>query len=232
MRLFLNNIKIKIKKDADTVNTSDFNYIFSTFEHLEPKNWSGDVLLIFPSSVKAREILDQLESGLIKIHSLTIICHQPKQFVKNIFDDFNFIDAGGGIVRNKLGQYLMIYRLGIWDFPKGKLDKGETLAKCAVREVEEECGVKVKGKSLICKTRHTYVGSKKRVLKTTYWYHMELVSDKDMKPQINEGIEKVEWKNENEVKELLKTSFSSLRFVFQKSHGLKGTYAETSLPNL
>ena len=33
-------------------------------------------------------------------------------------------------------------RLGKWDLPKGKLDKGETIEECALREIEEETGAK------------------------------------------------------------------------------------------
>jgi 8-oxo-dGTP diphosphatase len=42
-------------------------------------------------------------------------------------------------------QVLLIHRpkYDDWSFPKGKLDKGETLAQCAVREVKEEVGLKI-----------------------------------------------------------------------------------------
>ena len=233
MKLFLNDIKINIKKDDSTVKTSDYDHIFSTFGSLDISNWHGNVLLLFPSPKISKKIFDQLESGVaIDVKTVTVICHKPKNFVAETFIDFKHIDAGGGIVTNEEGKYLMIYRNGFWDFPKGKLDKGERIIECAEREVEEECGVKVKAKSLICKTKHTYVGSKKRVLKTTYWYSMKLVSDAKMKPQKSEGIEKVEWKSLSEVNELLEESFTSLQFLFKKAYKSKGTYAETSLSNL
>jgi 8-oxo-dGTP pyrophosphatase MutT (NUDIX family) len=233
MKLFLNDIKINIKKDGTTVKTADFDYIFSTFEKINPSEWNGSVLLLFPSVKVSRTIFDALESGIAEgVKKIVLICHKPKEFVAEVFKDFSFIEAGGGIVNNAEGKFLMIYRNGIWDFPKGKLDKGEKIIDCAEREVEEECGVKVKAKSLICKTKHTYVGSKKRILKTTFWYKMDLISDAKMKPQLNEGIEKVEWKTAEEVDGLLGDSFASLRYLFNKSQGLKGTYALTSLPNL
>ena len=40
----------------------------------------------------------------------------------------------------KAMKLLMIFRRGKWDLPKGKLDKGETFERCAVREIEEETG--------------------------------------------------------------------------------------------
>ncbi|MBK9671561.1 MAG: NUDIX domain-containing protein [Bacteroidetes bacterium] len=51
------------------------------------------------------------------------------------------IEAAGGIVKNKQGQLLFIFRHGKWDLPKGKIEKGENEQDAALREVEEECGI-------------------------------------------------------------------------------------------
>ena len=51
------------------------------------------------------------------------------------------IKAGGGLVKNEKGEVLFMFRKGKWDLPKGKLDPGETMDACAVREVMEETGV-------------------------------------------------------------------------------------------
>lgn len=40
-------------------------------------------------------------------------------------------------------QYLLLYHRGTyWNFPKGKVDSGETETQTAVRELEEEAGIK------------------------------------------------------------------------------------------
>ena len=52
------------------------------------------------------------------------------------------VQAAGGLVRNNKGKMLFIFRKNKWDLPKGKVDKGETLENGAMREVEEETGVK------------------------------------------------------------------------------------------
>ena len=54
---------------------------------------------------------------------------------------FIMVEASGGLVFNKDGDILMIFRNGKWDLPKGKLEIGESVEECAIREVEEECGI-------------------------------------------------------------------------------------------
>ncbi|MEI6060610.1 MAG: NUDIX domain-containing protein, partial [Bacteroidota bacterium] len=56
---------------------------------------------------------------------------------------FTRIEAAGGIVRNQKEEYLFIKRLGIWDLPKGKLNKNEKPVEGALREVSEETGLTV-----------------------------------------------------------------------------------------
>lgn len=216
MVLFINDIKITIKKSGATVNEAKYQSILSTFKKVNVSNWSNKVLLLYPKPLEARRIFDRIESGEGNLKTLSVVTKNPQSFVKSVFQDFKRIKAGGGIVENDKGKLLMIYRNGFWDFPKGKLESKESIKECAVREVEEECGVKVKIKKSLCKTKHTYVGSKKRILKTTYWYSMKLLDDSKMAPQTKERIEKVEWKTPKEVEECLATSFTSLRYLYSK----------------
>lgn len=51
------------------------------------------------------------------------------------------IEAAGGLVLRSDGHFLGIFRLGKWDLPKGKAEKGESMETTALREVEEECGI-------------------------------------------------------------------------------------------
>ena len=50
------------------------------------------------------------------------------------------IFASGGVVFNN-EKLLMIYRNSLWDLPKGKMELNESELECALREVEEECGI-------------------------------------------------------------------------------------------
>lgn len=232
MILFINDIKISIKKDTKTVKVSNYSTIFST---ISPDVWNmltNNCLLLFPQASAARLLFDHLESDNNDLKQITVVTKNPKEFAKKVFDDHQTIKAGGGIVINPEGKILLIHRNGAWDIPKGKLEKGERISDCSVREVEEECKVKVTLGRFITDTKHTYVGSKKRVLKITSWYEMYIVDDSKMQPQKKEGIDRVEWKTKEEAYALLHESFSSLTWLLNRYYKLKGTNSFISLPNL
>lgn len=106
---------------------------------------------------------------------------------------FRIIVAAGGAVINTNGDLLLMKRKGVWDLPKGKLDKGEEIEAAAIREVEEECNVfDIKIKSPLSLTYHIYF-DKKWLLKETRWYNMKSKDWKKAKPQVEEDIEKVKW---------------------------------------
>jgi len=149
------------------------------------------------------------------LDSVTLVTKDKKALKEFVKSRFLIVKAAGGIVSKK-DKILMIYRLGKWDFPKGKFDKGETPEDCAKREVEEECAVKVKLGSQICKTWHTYTQNRRSILKKTYWYAMECVNDSAMKPQLEEGIEEIQWLIEADAKTALINSYPSMRYLFKR----------------
>ena len=64
-----------------------------------------------------------------------------KKIGKHSLKKFKVIKAAGGVVQNSQNKYLLIFRRGKWDLPKGKIDKGETIKNAATREVMEETGL-------------------------------------------------------------------------------------------
>lgn len=112
---------------------------------------------------------------------------------EKFLDCFKIIHAAGGAVFNPDGDLLLMKRKGLWDMPKGKLDKGESIVNAAVREVEEECNVfDIEVKHKIGLTYHLYF-EKKWLLKETHWYYMISSRWQDAQPQIEEEIEEIMW---------------------------------------
>ena len=70
-----------------------------------------------------------------------VIQLESEESFKDYTKDKVIIEAAGGLVFNEKNELLMIFRRGFWDLPKGKVDEGETLEQCAVREVQEETGL-------------------------------------------------------------------------------------------
>jgi 8-oxo-dGTP pyrophosphatase MutT (NUDIX family) len=106
------------------------------------------------------------------------------------------IIAAGGLVTNPNGEILWIFRRGFWDLPKGKLDEGETIQTCAIREVQEETGIQhIQLHELLKFTNHTYFDKylQEEVVKRTYWFHMTISTLQNGQPQLSEDIEKIEW---------------------------------------
>jgi len=125
--------------------------------------------------------------------------------------------AGGGLVYNKNSEVLFIFRNGKWDLPKGGMDKGEEIEDTAMREVEEETGVN--GLSVSKKLQKTYHIFKRNgvyKLKITHWFEMLCTYDGIPVGQAEEGIEKVEWKNPEKIKEALKNSYENIKLLFEE----------------
>ena len=125
--------------------------------------------------------------------------------------------AGGGLVYNKNGEVLFIFRNGKWDLPKGGMNKGEEIEDTAMREVEEETGVN--GLSISKKLQKTYHIFKRNgvyKLKITHWFEMHSTYDGIPIGQAEEGIEKVEWKNPEQIKEALKNSYENIKLLFEE----------------
>lgn len=124
---------------------------------------------------------------------------------------FKIVEAAGGLVKNKNGEYLFIFRNGKWDLPKGKIEKGEGTEPAAIREVEEECGI---GGLSITKelepTYHTYVLNEKPVLKPTYWFEMDCSDTAKLVPQTEEGITDVRWISIKDLKMVRENTYESI----------------------
>ena len=154
----------------------------------------------------------------IIVHQATgpIIFTQEQEWQTFIADKW-IIEAAGGMVFNPKGELLMMLRRGQWDMPKGKLDEGETIEACALREVEEETGI---SNLRLCEklqtTYHTYAFQGKTVLKPSHWYKMECTGTEELVPQTEEDITELLWANNVKAAELAKKAFPSIREMIEK----------------
>ncbi len=132
---------------------------------------------------------------------------------------FTVIEAGGGRVVDKQGRMLFIFRSGRWDLPKGWLEKGETLAQCAVREVSEECGLDIadlENDGELITTYHIYPYKEGFALKVTHWFKMKYTGNGATKPQTEEDITEVKWVGEAEMDEVIGNTYGTIRMVLER----------------
>lgn len=140
------------------------------------------------------------------------LCKNAKTTLKKFSKSIRLIEAAGGLVRNEREECLVIFRNGVWDLPKGKIEEGEKTRKAALREVEEECGIKVKkaGRK-ICKTYHVYQQRNQELaLKKTHWYRMKAEGQDKLKPQKEEGITKACWFTKEKLSVLTQNTYPSI----------------------
>jgi len=132
------------------------------------------------------------------------------------------VTAAGGWVENSFREVLWIHRLGQWDLPKGKLEPGEAIEACAVREVEEECGIGgIVLESKLCETQHRYEMKGVAYVKTTHWFRMYVEGRPALTPQAEEGIDDVRWMSEEEWREAAKDTYVTIQEVMRTALGTK-----------
>ena len=151
-----------------------------------------------------------------QFHAGIIVHEDINKLKKGFFKHFKLIKAGGGLVKNKAGDVLLIFRRGKWDLPKGKLDDNESLLECAVREVKEETGLtSIEAGKEIATTYHTYTQFGKHLLKESHWFQMMSKKQEDFSPQIEEDITEIIWAKKEELNKYLDNTFPTILSVLR-----------------
>ena len=130
------------------------------------------------------------------------------------------IIAAGGLVTNSKAELLMIFRRGFWDLPKGKLDKGETIEACAIREVQEETGIQdLELGNFIGITYHQYFDKylNEDVSKEIHWFAMKAKDGQTLIPQTEEDIEEIIWADNKKLKECLTNSYPNIADIILRN---------------
>ena len=137
---------------------------------------------------------------------------------RRICSEFLEVNAAGGLVSNKRGDFLLIRRNGMWDLPKGHQDPGEDISTTALREVREETGIdQLESRGLICITDHCYRRNDIWHLKHTWWYDMLYTDPTDLTPQTEEDISKAAWVAKSSLPPYLLNTYPSILEVFKEA---------------
>jgi ADP-ribose pyrophosphatase YjhB (NUDIX family) len=171
-------------------------------------------------NVIVEEILHKLKSN--SIDGAIIFCSDLENSKDLFLKNFKIVSASGGLVLNAEKEILFIYRGNKWDLPKGRIEKGETIESTAVREVEEECGIENLTIDKFLTTTYHFFYQRKNKVKETHWFLMNSNFKGDLKPQQEEGITEVIFKNEKEALEALENSYANIKLVYNKYKDLQG----------
>jgi 8-oxo-dGTP pyrophosphatase MutT (NUDIX family) len=184
-------------------------------ETIQPYIHHDDAIFIDElNSHTVKSMIHEMEQE--KIHAGVFYHPSLEELKKAFYKKFALVPAAGGLVQNEKDEVLMIFRRGKWDLPKGKLDNGEKLEDCAVREVEEETGLqKIKLISSLTITYHTYYEGARFILKESHWYKMKVSGEQKLIPQTEEDIQEIKWVKPSELKKYFKDSFPSVVDVLE-----------------
>ncbi|MFT3796762.1 NUDIX hydrolase [Flavobacterium sp.] len=173
-----------------------------------------DFQMFLLESIDIEQLIVKMFSG--KISKAYLYYPDEKEILKKLKEKIPVQKAGGGLVYNKHGEVLFIFRNGKWDLPKGGIEKGEEIENTALREVEEETGVsKLTLGRKLQKTYHIFKRNGRYKLKITHWFEMHTTFAGQLHPQEDEGIEKVAWLKPDEIQQALTNSYENIKLLFE-----------------
>tara|TARA_R110002073_G_scaffold16539_3_gene63332 strand:- start:6369 stop:6950 length:582 start_codon:yes stop_codon:yes gene_type:complete len=146
------------------------------------------------------------------IKGVSLYHKNEEKLLNKFLKKFPNVIAGGGKVYNDKGKVLFIYRNEKWDLPKGRIEGKESIEEGAIREVEEETGVK--GLTItkpLETTYHIFKRNGRYKIKITYWFEMYTTYDGKLKPETSEGITKVKWLGKKKQAKALRNSYANIR---------------------
>lgn len=163
-------------------------------------------------SVSRAKVIKKVETSKY----VAIITPNPELTFSLLSREFKWVEAAGGAVEDDLGRLLMIHRRGVWDLPKGHVDSGEEGCEAALREVEEETGIRAEiiGNEPLAVTLHAYNTYGEWELKRTSWWRMRPTGGK-LRPQEEEDIARAEWCDTNSVEHNICFSFETIKRVVE-----------------
>lgn len=206
-KIFLNNKPLVLTNSAQQYNTlHPISAGYLSLKGAFPRNFN----------IAFKHIEKKWNLGAV-IEDISI-----EELQQNLIHLFPEVHAAGGVVRNEDDNILMIFRRGKWDLPKGKLDDGESLEDCAIREVKEETGLSdIKLGKKLTESYHIFSRDGKQFLKVTHWYGMKADKSQTLTPQFEENILDVKWIDKRQMNICLLASYEAIKEVLTASQDIK-----------
>ena len=192
----------------------DDRVVILTDKNIKSPSNDNDQVHVFENAKALAKRLDRFEKS--DDECLCLVHSNIDELFGYVTKCFKYIEAAGGLVTLPDGRILLIRRLGKWDLPKGKAEKGESLQETAIREVMEECGLgtspEITGEPV--HTYHTYYRDGAHVLKHTAWFPMCFDGEDDaLHPQYEEDITDAVWMPANRLDIVLQNTYKSIKQV-------------------
>lgn len=193
-KVFIDNSVIEFLDSSEKVPSKHYDLVLNSLEN------------------DLSKLLDQFDFS--KLNTCLLVLYEDFEMALNqVFHEYEFMDAAGGIVKCDR-RYLFIERHGVWDIPKGKLDAHEQPWEAAVREIEEECGIRGPViDHLIGITFHTYSYKGRLTIKKNWWYALNYSGSMEVFPQEEESITQAIWIEKHEWKMIRENTYDSIKEV-------------------
>lgn len=196
---------------------------YIAFEEEVPQGQDNQQMIHFQGKLKDKD-LDKIREHLVDEkdnRNILVSGNKMEDVIRALRKKFHYIEAAGGFIE-KDGRYLCIHRLGRWDLPKGKLEKGESTEEGAIRECEEECGIRqLSIHHRLRSSFHVYPYKKDYALKQSYWFYMHSTDGSTLTPQVEENIDEARWfSREDIIKTVLNDTYFTIHDVISEALGL------------
>lgn len=174
-------------------------------------NPADDTMILYePEVKKLQQVFEKLENNS-RYSKLIIFTNHLEKYFSSLYSSMKIITAAGGIVLSPEESVLLIFRRGVWDLPKGKIDHGESDEQAAVREVQEETGLQTLNiLKRLNPTFHLYQISNEWILKETHWFMMSNPGNESTVPQAIENITSVEWCEKQNLSKIADNTYLSV----------------------